>query len=225
MAFPQIRDSITSLNNGNTTSHTLELPVSVVAGDLIIAIIATDGDNTFGWPDEGTTWHQIFELSSGKVAALGAAWKIAVGGEGGTSITVTSTSDEISSCLSYSISAHGSDVNVPEGSTGATGDSANANPDSYTATWGSDDNLWIAMCGVNGNSAGVSVYPYADNNVTTGNSNNQGCSIGVCSDEIATDVEDPGTFTNLDDDWVAGTIVVSPALKYQQKIMVGSIFT
>jgi len=226
MAFPTVNSTNTSQINSNTGSHTVSLPGTVNAGELLLVFFATDGDNTTTFPP--VVWNKIFSVDNSTDAHLSIAYKIADGTEGGTTISVTTTSSERSSHASYAIQSHGSSTNTPEQSTGNTGASNSADPDSVTASWGSDDNLFIAVAGGDGNSSGVSAYPYADNNITIGNSNNNGCWIGVCSDEIASDTANPGTFTNRDDQWVAATVVVSPVApvtNYSDKIIVASILT
>jgi len=63
-----------------------------------------------------------------------------------------------------------------------------------------------------GNSSGVSAYPYADNNLNQDSSGSSGVAVGVCSDELTGVTQDPGTFTiGSSTLWGCGTISVEPA--------------
>ena len=88
MAFPQVSDYNTTIN-GKGTTHTVNLPSTINAGDLLVAFLATDGDNTTTWPNEGTDWIQIFEVSDVRDIHLSVAYRIADGNEG-ASISVES---------------------------------------------------------------------------------------------------------------------------------------
>ena len=177
MAFPIVRDTNTSTENSNTTSHTVSLPPNIGSGDLLLVFFATDGDNAVTFPNEGVDWFEIFNVDNGNANHLSAAYRIADGGEGAT-ITVTTGSSEKSAHVSYRIENHNSSTNPPEASAGNTGNDDSPDPDSLTATWGSADNLWIAMCGMDANKT-VNAYPYADNNQSAVEGSATGTTCGV----------------------------------------------
>lgn len=211
MAFPQVVDTNTSIVTPSGTSHTVDLPANISAGDLLLVFFSTDGDNTISdW--DGFT--ELFNLSNGTFASLSVGYKKATGGEGGT-ITITTTSSEHSAHVSYRITGHADpDSQAPEASTGAVDGSANPNPDSLTPTGGAKDYLWIAVEGNDDGTDTVISYPtgYDDNQFTIGTANSSfGCAIGIGSKEENDTSDDPGTFTIPPEQWVACTVAVHPA--------------
>ncbi len=49
MAFPSIRSQTSSAESANATSHTINYPATITAGDTLLCFVASDGDNTFDW--------------------------------------------------------------------------------------------------------------------------------------------------------------------------------
>jgi hypothetical protein len=202
------------------------LPTTVNAGELIVVYFSTDGDNVSTFPDQGVTWIKLLNLSDSKDIHLSVAYKFAVGDEGGTTITVTTSSNETSAHLSYTVTGHNSSTNAPEISTGVTGASNTPNPDSVTATWGADDNIWFAIS-ANDDDDSITGWPtnYNDNQhqIEAGNA---GPTLGVCSYNYnSTDTQDPDPFTiAASEQWAAATMVVqagpepTPVL-FTQKVM------
>jgi hypothetical protein len=213
MAFPQIVGTALSFRNSNSTSDSVTLPGSIASGDLIIVFHMKDGvgTNTRTFP---SPWVEIRDaVVSGGTASIGVAYLIASGGE--TSVTVTTTKNERFTAIAIRISAaswHG--TTPPEISSGAVGASANPNPDSVTASWGSADNLFIAFFGQD-NGSTVSSWPtnYDSNQLSTWANNNGGSSAhgAIATDEVASATQNPGTFTMTSEQWWAGTVVVRPA--------------
>ena len=211
MAYPVVADYNTSIMSVNSTSHTVALPANISSGNLLVVFFATDGDNTTGWPNEGTDWIQIFGISDTRDIHLSCAYRIADGNEEAT-ITVSTTSNETSAHISFRITGHGSSINPPEASTGAIEANANPNPDSLTASWGTDDNLWIVMEG-NDDDDSINAYPnsYSDNQRTL-DAGASGPTIGVATYNYnTTDTQNPDTFTiAAGEQWAAGTVVIAP---------------
>lgn len=208
MAFPQAEATNTSSDSG--TSHTVSLPAGIQAGETLLVFFCCDSSESVGW---SAGWNEIFEVANGTQVTLAVAWRKATGGEG-ASITVTTPGSEQSAHISYRISgAIDPTSTAPEVSTGATGNDVNPNPDSLTAGGGSKEYLWIAVAGSNSGASTFSGYPYADNQVTSQAIGSGGCNVGVCSDEVETDTQDPGTFT-IDQSiaWVACTVAVYPVV-------------
>ena len=211
MAFPQVEATNTSNEAGAVNNHTVSLPAGIQAGETLLVFFGNDGSSAgVGWP---AGWNEIFEVLHGTASlTLAIAWRKATGGEGGT-ITVTTGDARQSAHASYRISgAIDPSVTAPEVSTGADGLNANPDPDSLTASGGSKEYLWIVVEG-NDRFQTVSAYPtnYDSNQLNSVSAGIGGVSVGVASDEVETDTQDPGTFTiSGSEQWIACTVAVYP---------------
>lgn len=196
----------------NATSHTVNLPSGIVAGNLLLVFFSSDGSTvTHTFP---AGWTKILaEAGSGQTNSV---WSRFADGSEGATITVTTSALEQSSHTSYRLSgAHAS--TVPEGGGSATGTSTA--PDSTSldpAAWATEDTLWFTVCVLNGSSATaprITAYP---TNYTNGRSDisvgGNGCVQGVARRQLAASSEDPGAFTSdTSVTWRAGTVAVRPA--------------
>jgi hypothetical protein len=198
MAFPQVAGYNTS--NATGTSHAVSLPSGIVAGNLLLVFVATDGD--ISWSDtDGFT--QLFSVDYTTINSLSVFYKIAVGSD---TLTLTSNESEGSAHVSYRITGHDT-VQMPEASTGGTGNTTNPDPDSLSPTGGAKDYLWFAAEG-NDDDDATTAYPLPDNQRTSIRTD---CNVGVCSDELNQATLDPGTFTiAAKETWVACTVAVHP---------------
>jgi hypothetical protein len=99
--FPTVQATNTSVENAQTTSHTVALPSGIQPGELLIVIFGykSGTDNTVTWPNG---WYQFFQ--SDRVTNVGAraAYRWADGSEG-TTITVTTGLSRDSTHISYRI--------------------------------------------------------------------------------------------------------------------------
>jgi len=206
MAFPVVEATNTSDDIG--TSHTVALPSGIEAGDLLIVLFASDGAEAVGFPNEGVDWIQLLNKSHTTVATLAMAYRIADGGEG-ASIEVTTPSSEISAHISLRISGYSG---TPECSAGIIGYSTLPDPDTLTPSWGSDDVLWVAFCGQDGNS-NVSTFPSGySGGISKGDLGSSGCSIGAAFKEATASSENPPVFSmTVNDQWIAATLGIKPA--------------
>jgi len=190
----------------------LTLPTSIAAGDLIVAFHFTDGSFDESWPG---SWVEIKDSAcDSDRCSASIAYLIASGGE--TSVNVTKGGGERFTAITIRISAaswHG--TTPPEVSTGATGDSANPDPDSVTASWGSDDNLFIAAMAWDDSDGGDTVDAYPTNYTSNQTVSDDLLSAGrgaIATRELTASNDDPGTFTtSAAEEWWAGTVVVRPA--------------
>jgi hypothetical protein len=204
--FPAVQDTNTSVETIDVTSHTVNLPPNISAGDLLIVFFSCDGIETVTWPT-ADGWASIFHQTNANTLDIG--YKIADGTEGAT-ITVDTGSSEQSAHISYRITGHDY-AQAPEVSTGATGNSTSPNPDSLTPTGGAKDYLWIAVEGNDDGQSAASAYP---SNYTNGQTNNSGASgganVAVARRELNASSEDPGAFTTPLEKWVACSVAVHP---------------
>lgn len=219
MAFPQIVDADTK--NGtvttNATTWPLTYPTNLASGDLILAIVASDGAQVDG------TWPSGFvPLAIGNGSACSAIWakKVSDGTETGN-FNVTGFNSEQGGWRVFRITGWGGTLGSTMSNISTSGDvvrasavSASANPDPPALDplqWATEDTLWIVGCSVD-TSRTISVYPYAGRNTADVSGGAGGATLGLCTTESATASLDPGTFTiSASDDWVAFVVAVRPS--------------
>jgi hypothetical protein len=209
MAFPQVRSTIGG-NQGNSTTPTINYPGTIVAGDLIVIFLATDGNpDSSGWPAGFTT--PVKRSAASNAAALHIVQKVADGTESG-SFTITLSANEATGHRAFALSG----VDIATGivvSTGATGTNANPNPDSLTSGFGAVDTLWF-VAEANDGADDATGAPTNYGNLTTdgGTSDASACNCGTARRELNASSEDPGTFTlQGSEEWAAVTVAVPPA--------------
>ena len=210
-----IQPSIAGFTDGialSGTSLALNLPSptgGVIAGDLLVAIVAVDGNGTHTWP---AGWTEIKdEAGNGSAVRAGVAYKRATGGETGSITLTTSIAGQAAYQTWCFRGTH--PTTAPEVSAGVSASTANsANPDSLNpANWGTENTLWIACAAFDANPT-VSAAPtnYLGFRVTV--------SGGAPSVTLATAYrrtvaasEDPGAFTHTLEDSRSWTLGVRPA--------------
>lgn len=206
MAFPQVAAVNGGNDTTNQTNHTVNLPSGIEAGNLLLVFFASDGGPTITFP-EG--WTQLFQTGANTACKFGAWYRIADGTEGST-ITVTTSNNQMTAHTSYRITGYSG---TPEVATATTGIDYSPNPPSLTPSWGALDTLWFACCGYNSNLT-VTVYP---TNYTNGRydraNNTEGCGTGSARRELNAASENPGMFTlSGSTQWVANTVAVKPVV-------------
>lgn len=206
MSFPQSLSTPGGNSGGNTTSHTVLLPGSIQAGDLLIAMFGTDGTPTVTFPGGWTT---IFSQSNG-FNKLVVAYRFADGSEGG-SISVTTSSSEGSAHTVYQVRNHDSG-NPPEVAAVSDGSSTNPNPGSLSPSGGAKDYLWLAVQANDDGTRSVSSYPSSYSGGRNDRwSQGQGVGVGSAHRSLNAASEDPGTFTlSGSTSWLATTLAVFP---------------
>lgn len=197
-------------DSGDSTSHALVLPSpvgGVLTDDLLVAVVAMDGNPTLSWPSDWTELKD--EAGNGSAVRVGCAYKRAVGGESGTITLTTSASEGGGGRILCVRGAH--PTSAPEVSTGVSGSGANADPDALNpAGWGTENTLWIAAVGNDGNvavTAGPSGY-YEFGNTRWANAS--GAGIATATRIAVTASENPGTFTHTAEDTRAFTLGIRP---------------
>jgi len=207
MAYPTVAAKANSTTDTASTSHSVSLPANIDEGDLLLIFIATDGGNTI------SNWNGFSELANGSRdthCSLSIGYKWASGSEG-ASITITTANSEHASHMSWRITGADSEQN-PEVSSVATGADSYPNASSLAPTGGAKDYLWIVVEGNDAVDTAI-VFPLSDNNLgqDSGGGSTDGCSLGICSDDLNQSSLDPDAFTiEGDDQWVAFTVVVHP---------------
>lgn len=201
---------VEAVNGGNDVvnqqNHTVNLPAGIVATELLIALFASDGNETITFPGG---WTQLYQTNSAGQVTAGAWYRVADGTEG-ASITVTTTNNQMTAHTTFRISGY---TGVPEVGVTATGNSNAPDPPSLTSSWGVDRTLWIAVS-ANDMDRAYNSYPnYYSNTRFDEAANVEGCGVASARIEKCTATENPGTFAlNLADEWIANTIAIRSAL-------------
>lgn len=211
--FPVLESVTTSATNAPGTSHSILLDDLDSAGELLLAWMIFNADTTItgmtGWTALSSN-----TASPGRSAVYG---KIATGSEG-TSISATTSTSNAGAFLVQRISNNkgglvaGTDYTVAVAAAATT---ANPNPPSVTAGWGSANNMFIAACAVRGDNDTVTGYPTnygsGTGKVTT-NGGGGGATVGAAVRQLTAATDDPDTFTlSASEFGRAYTIVIRPA--------------
>lgn len=159
MAFPTVRSQI--VTDGTTASATpaINLPATVAGGDVLFVVFRVAVAGAIGWPD--ATWNELFDTSDdASDDQWAAAWKVATGGESGTTITLSCTSGKFAA-VAYAIAGtQDPRVRAPELSTVATGaGGTQPNATTVTPTGGAKDYLWLTFAGQDGEATVPPTYP------------------------------------------------------------------
>ena len=208
MATPVIAGTAESQDDSNTENHSVDLPASISAGELLLGFVSVDGSPAIGWP---VGWNEILEFDQGTNVVGSVAWREADGLES-SPITVTSSSSQKSAHVVYRITgAVDPDTQAPEASSVSTGTDDALNSLSLTPTGGAKDYLWfsaMAKDGADGSITAPTNYGAltAITTTTTG-----ACELGVASRALNATSENPGAFgTGGTDQWAAVTLAVHP---------------
>ena len=218
MAFPTVQTADTQSGTvvSNSTSWTLTYPTNIAAGDLLLALMAVDGNPTTTWP---AGWDGSDPTATATTIVYRA--KVAVGTESGTfAVTISATEQgawrvfRITGWLGNGILVGSGLDSAGMSQGGANGITANPDPVSLDpANWDIEDTLWIAAVAID-TSRTISVYPLADLNTADVSGGAGGATLGVCmmNDRVAS--KDPGTFTiSASDDWISETLAIRPQFK------------
>jgi hypothetical protein len=185
MTFPVVAGSTSNTDGAGTTSHTVNLPASIAAGDMLIVI---SGGTISATVTEAGDWDELFEQDSESTITLWGMWRIADGTEGASVVFTTGTSVQWRH-ISLRITGHSG--NAPE-ALAIGGAAAGGDPPELTPSWGSADTLWLT--GVRG-TLGVDANPTPPTNYTLVQSNDGGAGAGcvaVARRDSAASSEDPG---------------------------------
>lgn len=214
-ATPTITDDQTSTDGAADSTQTITLPSPIAADDLLLCVIATDGTGsataTHSWPG---SWNELVDRAdAANTMSYSVGWLKAVGNEDGTTINVTTSTNEGSVTRCYAIDGANAD-SAPDISAGWEGSSPNPNPDAVTPVGGSDDYLYFAFAGQWGTRT-VSAYPSGYSNTGYSDSNAGGAEENVLAwatkATTSSTTDNPGTFTfSAWTDSMAWTIAVAP---------------
>jgi hypothetical protein len=199
----------------NSTNIPVVMPTgaTILANDLLVAVIAMDGDFAGGYSGLPAGWAAVVG-SAGLDGTVGVTWKRAAGGE--TGFTITSDTDRYM-CRTFLV--RGADPSgTPIAIAFANGTGAAPNPPNLNPAWGTHNTLVIAACAVdyNGTVTNVTAAPSGYSNLAddhSGGTATGAVGLGTASRSAsAISSEDPGAFTaDVAQDWGAATIMIRPA--------------
>ena len=214
MTFPVVESVTESSFSTNTTNHTVDLPATVGAGNLLLMIFTSYGSSTQTTPSGWTALDK--QQGSTTSVTSGVYARDADGSEGGTGVNAATSGPTTGSAHVYRVSGWGGtladDVDI---STVIGGTNNVPNPGSVTAGWGADDNLFIAICGSADDDQTMLNDPSTYSNLIDtpcgGGANASGRSASARKESTGA-TEDPVTFTLASsEEWLAWTVVIKPA--------------
>lgn len=212
--FPVV-ESVTDTDiTSSLTSHVVNMPPTVNAGDRLIAIAHYRNAGT--WSTIPTGWTNLAEQAGGgSVGEMLICEKIADGTEdGGTATWITGTGTTAAWQVIRISGAHASTASEV-GTT--SGDSSAADPPSKSISgWSGENTLWIAVAGHSASSTAawsagsLGFTPLVTNGASSGGS---ACCLSHCYNTDSSDTVNPGAFTVSGSNrwWSAATIAVRPA--------------
>lgn len=206
MTAPTVVARTSSEQASDSNSFTVGLG-SPSAGELLVAIVAIDSQAGASWGIDqtvsGSNWLLAAHLVSNSAVLGIVAVKIASGSDALKLVAIDSV-DQQASAIVFRISGHGSYVSV----TFAVGNSTNGDPPNVSITGSAQDCRFISAICTDAQVV-ASAAPATYGSLTTkAATNSTGASVSV-SDKAANATSDnPGTFTNTTEQWVAFTVAI-----------------
>ena len=205
MASPTVVSRTNNAESTNTTTHTCNLPASLVAGNLLLLFCAVSGTPgtmaASGYTLLGT-------VDANGTSALAIFYKTSDGTEG-ASATVTTTNSIKLACASYQISGWSG---TPEKGTASTGASGAADPPNLAPSGGSKDYLFFAIGSYvsvsTANTGAPTNYSNGQFPITSGSKG----SLSAAERQLTASSDNPGAFTGGSNSnaWVGQTVAISP---------------
>lgn len=174
-----------------STTHNVTMPGTVAAGDLLICIIAFDGNPTLGTTPTG--WTYLNAQNNGSTVKMAVYYKVADGTEDGTTVNFPTSSSEQAAAQVYRILS-GQYSGVPYGFAGATG----GDPDSFTPTSARRFSVFVAQASdgdANAPTGSPTNYSTIDTLVSGAGANGVGMGSAYRLDFNQSTIENPDTFT------------------------------
>jgi hypothetical protein len=214
MAFPTATVSQGIAQTGSASGDRNVTVPTCAAGDLLIAVVSADGTPNFSGTLTTNMTSLVAKTNSGTALTSQCFYRICDGSETSPWVLNLSASETatVAFILIPASTWHG--TTPPEGVAYVVATTATPNPPTVTASWGSDDNLFIAVDTYDLGTISVTNYPtnYSDDQTNYRGNNTAGVGIGIATRSLAAASDDPGTFTNsASDQTLATTIVVRPA--------------
>lgn len=203
MTFPVLA---TTRANGTASSGSNftfgAMPTGTTSGDLLVAFGHTVDDNANYTDPAGWTRKDSEPGNTGRSFV----WARVATGTDPLVFPLSEMTNSIGIIVARITGWDGADVSSVE-ATLALDFSGNGDPPSHTATWGIADNLWLAVCGLEG--ANIAAYPSGYSGGATGFNDGVWGAVALAYKESAAASENPGTGFSTGGGTVhVGTIVV-----------------
>lgn len=206
--FPRLRSYNVGRSTTTNTSHTIDMPAGIEAGDLLVCVFACDATSG-GASMSG--WTELFERNESSANQVTAAvyYKTATGGDTGT---VTTASARWSAHVTLRVAGAGTPT-----ATATDAQTADADPPSHDA--GSlQKHLWLALVAWDSSAAQadssgsfIGGIPSGFGGAITVGSNGGSPPLCVCMRLEEVQTKDPAAFTSGAEQYVAATIAIPPA--------------
>jgi hypothetical protein len=195
-----------------TSPVTVNMPTDVDAGDLLVAYIAADANDTVA-AGGGEGWTSIEDTSNGSAVRLKIFAKVAAGSDALT-LTVGSSNDTatyVQRITNHGVSNVSSDIEL---GTAATGTSAIPDPPSKTP---SSSKTWLVVA-CNASDDDDNVTPFAPTGYVPLAQTESAATTSSSMMQVACDVQTTGSAINpgafalaASEEWVAQTLLIPPA--------------
>lgn len=223
VGFPVIEHEDTASGHvtSNTANWTLTYPTNIVAGDLLLALVAMDGvggGSSSGWVANfaASGANQLIYLKKKAAGTETGTFALVNASEQGSWVVYRITNWEGTLGSLFDNTANSGAVDLAT----ATAVDANPNPPSLNPNnWDVENTLWLAPISVD-TSRTVSTFPYTDFVYSDPSGGSGGATLGICAAYSAVASLDPGTYAiSTGDDWVAATLAIRPAPSYGLPIL------
>jgi hypothetical protein len=208
-----IESSATYSDGTGATSHAVTLPTGISAGDLLLICFVRHDQGAITTPSGWTLLASADIDEKDSTAIFG---KIASGSEGSTQI-ITIDGPKRASAITLLINGHRNGLSTSEIAVSSANQQTNTlapDPPSLTPSWGSTENLWLAIGFCENGSFTFGSYPsgfaLGVNTVQTGVGTGNAVSV---AGKLATGTsEDPGAFTISASSrkWATFTLAIRP---------------
>ena len=215
---PSITGTTTGGQSAATRFHAFDVPNTATNGDLILAFISSTDQTSFTPPNNWTLLAEFDNPAGGTLAIIG---KISqAGSEAGQTFTPVNTNPGMESAyICHVIDGNsgglvlGTDIEI---SSVVFGTTSSVNPPNVAASWGSDDNLFIAVGATADDDVAVNAYPsgytHTQHSSVSGAGNGTGTTVASCSRQLTAASSDPSLFSLSAAQESAGvTLAIKPA--------------
>lgn len=207
--FPTVEATQGSADDDGDTTLVVDLPTGITAGELLIVHVACDcwGGQTLSTPGG---WTEILGTVVSDLRSY-TYTKTASGSEGSTLNITVSGASALFSQVSMRISGWTGTPTAAE----TTGSLSALNPPNVTASWGSDNNLFIALGSAQNSTDSSFVITAAPTNYSSlvvGDTTITAAA-GAAFRELTSASDNPGTMAysgGSPNEWIGSTIVVQP---------------
>ncbi len=177
--------STNTSTSSSTNSHSISLPATYAAGDVLIIIFFTGGTGTHTTP---AGWSLEASHAGGSFFGTTSVFSKTATGSEGASVTISTSGSSSGVHQSYAVTEVSGAVEVTVDN---DPNSTPPNPPSLTPSWGSDSDLWLAVCVSDSLNITAAPSNYSDLLQNTGG----GIRIGSARRSLEAASEDPGTFS------------------------------